>query len=122
MKLNSLMGLTGVGGILTGLVFMVLPEPALGIYGLSTDAIGLLITRYFGAAFFAFGLVIWFFRKVVDESEKETATLPLFFAALVGLLVSLGGQISGLVNPVGWAVVGVFAFFVLGYGLLQVRK
>jgi hypothetical protein len=116
MKLNNLLGYTGLLAMLAGLLFLFLPAAMMGIFGLATDEAGTLMARYFGGAFLAFGVVIWFIRPAIDEGEHRAILLPLVICGLIGAAITLFGQFSGGVNALGWIVMVVFVLFSAGYG------
>ncbi len=122
MKINSLLFYTGILAMVVGLLFVVLPAGLLAVFGLVTDAAGILMARYFGGAFLAFGVVVWFVRSAIDEDEQRAILLPLVICGLIGAGITLFGQLSGGVNALGWLVTTVFLLFSLGYGWLLVGK
>lgn len=116
MKLHTFLGLTGLFAMLGGLPFLLFPESSIAVFGLSTDPAGLLLARYFGGAFFSFGILVWYVRPAIDPDEHRHILLPLMICSIAGAVIALVGQFSGLVNPLGWAVVVVFVLFSLGLG------
>lgn len=121
MSLRRYLGLAGILTILGGFPFVFFPVEAIGFYGLKTDHAGILITRYFGAAFVSVGVLLWFVRDAIDPDEHRFILFPLMLCGLIGALISLIGQLSGLMNGWGWVAVGLFAGIGLGFGLYSRR-
>ncbi len=70
-----------------------------------------------------YGLLTWLARRAEESEVRRAIVLSLIFTFAVGFIVALQGQLSGVVNTLGWFTVALYLFFVLGYGYLQlVRK
>ena len=121
MKLSTFLGVTGAFAILGGLPFLLFPESSIALFGLSTDPAGLLLTRYFGGAFFSFGVLVWYVRAAIDPDEHRHILVPLIICSIAGAVIALVGQFSGLLNALGWVPVLLFILFALGLGYYSRR-
>ena len=121
MKLSTVMIANAVVALLFGLGDIFAPGPLLSFYGMTTDAAGILVSRLFGASLIGYALITWLARNVTGEAQQAlTAALCGGFA--VGFVVSLIGQLSGVVNALGWSIVVLYALFALGYGYFRFMK
>ncbi len=114
MKL--LMILNAIFALLFGLGFLLAPESLLSAYGATTDAELVQMARFFGSAMLGYALLTWLARNSQESETRQAIILSLIFSFTVGFIVALRGQLSGVVNTLGWFTVALYLFFVLGYG------
>lgn len=115
MKLSTFLTAKAFVCIVFGIGFAVIPAAIGSIYDLTPDPDGIIMTRFFGAAFTGIGLILWFCRNA-DWNTLKGITLSLFIADTIGFIVALLGQLSGNVNAVGWLNVALWLIFVSGLG------
>src|SRR5687767_2436109 len=115
MRLSTLLLIAGLLGILFGLAFLLAPAATLAPYGASTDAAGILMTRFFGAALLQLGLVLYLVRNVAEPAAQRAIVTGSFLGSAAGLLVALMGQLSGLINSLGWTTVLIYGLLMIGY-------
>ncbi len=120
MKL--LMIINAIFALLFGLGFLLAPESLLSAYGATTDAELVQMARFFGSAMLGYALLTWFARKTEESEAQRAIILSLILSFAVGFVVALQGQLSGVVNTLGWFTVVLYLFFVLGYGCFQFVK
>jgi hypothetical protein len=116
IKLKTILNIAGIAASIFGLIYLIFPVQAIAMFGLTTNDAGILITRYFGGSFLSFGLVLYFVKVAIDPDEHRAIVRPLFLVSVIGLIVALLGQFSGIVNGLGWLVVLGFAAFAVGFG------
>jgi hypothetical protein len=68
------------------------------------------------------GLLSWFVRKSGDSEAREAIILALFVGEALGFVVALYGQLSGVVNALGWSTVAVYLLLASGFGYFQFMK
>ena len=117
MKL--LMIINAIFALLFGLGFLLVPESLLSAYGATTDAELVQMARFFGSAMLGYALLTWLARRTKESEAQRAIILSLMLSFAVGFVVALQGQLSGVVNPLGWFTVALYLFFVLGYGYFQ---
>ncbi len=61
-------------------------------------------------------LLDWGGSQHADRHLRQSATTALFVYTTLGLLLTLGGQLTGTWNRLGWINVASYLIFVLGYG------
>ncbi len=121
MKLSTFLILKSIVCIVFGIGFVALPVLTGSIYEITPDPDGLIMTRYFGAAFLGIGLILWL-CKDADWNTLQGITLALFIADIIGFAVALTGQLSGNLNTLGWINVALWLFFALGLGYYRFLK
>jgi hypothetical protein len=82
--------------------------------------------RLFGAALFAFGLLLWAARPLfLGDLASPSTRRGFFFALLLGnaMLAFVAGtqQFSVWNSAAGWVVLVLFSLLALGYGILVAR-
>jgi len=121
MKLNTFLLVKAIICIVFGIGFAVVPTTVGSIYAITPDPDGLIMTRFFGAAFIGISLILWFCRDT-DWNTLKGITLSLCIADTVGFLAALLGQLSGNVNAAGWVNVALWLVFALGLGYFRFLK
>jgi len=119
MKLGTLLVITAVVALLFGLAFVLVAGPFMSLYGVSLSPGGLLIARLFGAALLGFAILTWFARNAEQSEARKAIILSLFISDAIGFIVALIGQLSGVVNALGWSTVIVYLLLALGFGYFQ---
>ena len=81
-----------------------------------------LLAQLFGVELIAVGLLCWFARNVSDSVTQRAIILAFLIANVIGLIVSLMGTLSGVVNAVGWSAVLIYLVLAAGYAYFQFMK
>lgn len=119
MKLSNLLVVAAVIGAVFGVAFVVASGPLLAIYGITLDKAGTLVAQLFGAALIALAVVNWFARNVTDPEGRRAVVLGNLAGDVVGFVVILLGQLSGIANAVGWSSVAIYLLLGLGFAYFQ---
>ena len=122
MKLRMLMVGNSIFALLFALGFLLAPERLLSACGATPDAQLVQMARFFGSAMLGYALLTWFARSVEEAAARRAVLLSLFLSFEIGFIVALQGQISGVVNALGWLTVALYLLFGLGYGYFQFVK
>ncbi len=122
MKLRTLMVSNAVLALLFALGFLLAPERMLSAYGATGDAELVQIARFFGSAMLGYALLTWLARNVEEPIARRAILVSLFLSFSIGFIVAVQGQVSGVVNSLGWFTVGLYLFFGLGYGYFHFVK
>ena len=120
MTLRNLLLATTAIAVVFGLGYLLLPGITMGLFGMKTDATGLLATRFFGGAVLGFGVLAWMHRE--GSRALCSRVVPSFTVVFaLAFVLALFAQFSGLLNALGWASVALFLLLALGYGYFQFR-
>ncbi len=119
MTMRNLLVTTAVLAFVFGLAYLLIPAQVLGLFGASTDAVGVLAARYFGGAVLGYGVLALAHRDS-NLIDARGSVLPAFaivfgFAFVLALLA----QVSGLLNALGWVSVVIFLLLAIAYSYFQ---
>lgn len=120
MSYKVLFVLNSLVAILLGLGFLIKPDIALPLLGITEQyASTVWAARFFGTAMFAFGMVLWFAKDADERVQKGTAW-GLLVSTLVGLVVTIAASVSGnaVLRQNTWIPIVVYVVFGLGYAFM----
>jgi len=115
MRLSSLLLIAGLLALVFGLGFLLVPQAVLPVYGIQPDPATALMSRFFGAALVNLGAAVYLIRDVQEAPAQRALVVAGVVGSVAGLGVALMGQLSGLVNAVGWSTVAIYGALLLGY-------
>jgi len=118
MKLKHLFIVHSVVALIHGGGFVLVPKLLMSLYGVSlADADATYVARLFGAALLIYCFVAWLARGAEDSAARRAIEQGMFTTGIVGIIVGLLGQLSGVMNALGWLVVGLYLVLIgVGYG------
>ncbi|MBI4788355.1 MAG: hypothetical protein HY782_15085 [Chloroflexi bacterium] len=119
MKLGTLMTFKAIVCIVTGGIFIIFPGQWLWLLRMDLDLNGTFLARLFGATFVLVGLFLWMTREIADPATRRAVTLSVFVGDLLGFGIVLTAQLSGIINPFGWAMVMIYLLLAIGFGYFQ---
>ena len=121
MKLRFFLIANAVVLGVSGLCAVILPKSVLSLYGVTSDPAATLMAQYAGLGSIAISLIAWFGRDM-NEAQAKKLIIPAFLISFgIGVIISVLGTISGIMK-IGWAVVGLYLVFALGYAYFQFFK
>ncbi len=122
MRPATLFLIASLLGLAFGLGFLAAPAAVLSVYGASTDATTLLMSRFFGAALVQLGLSVYLLRETREVATIRALAMAGTVGSLCGALVALLGVMNGTTNSLGWSTVVIYGLLLLGYAsCLRVR-
>lgn len=98
------------------------PALLLHLYGLSLDHVGELVGRLFGAALLGVGAAQFFGRNSPRSDLQSVLVGACAVADLIGTGVALLAQLAGMMDVMGWGVVGLYGFAGLGFSLAWLKE
>ena len=122
MKLNTFLIFNAIVALVFGIGFVFMPATMASIYGVTPGPAVNLLGQFFGVELIAVGLLCWLSRNVSDTKAQGAITLAFLIANVVGLVVSVMGTLSGVMNAVGWSAVVIYLVISLGYAYFQFMK
>ncbi|MEK6256494.1 MAG: hypothetical protein N2C13_04140 [Chloroflexota bacterium] len=122
MKLNTMLVIKAIVCLIFGILFLAVPAKFMSFYGITLEEGGIFTARLYGAALFGNLLLTWNARNDPGSKSLRSIVLALFVYDAIGLIVVLGAQLSGLMNLLGWMVVGLYLILTLGFGYFQFGK
>jgi hypothetical protein len=122
MRLNTLLLVGGILALVFGLGFLIAPGALLPLYGIPAAPPTGLMARFFGAALVQLGAALYLVRQVEEPGTRRGLVVAGVVGSLAGLAVAVLGQLSGVVNAIGWSTVVIYGGLLLAYAsLLQAR-
>ena len=121
MKLGNFLVVKAVISLAFGITFALLPAAVMPLYGATLDPIGTLMARLLGACLIGIGLICWLDRSA-DPQALRGITLALCVGDTVGFIAALLGQLSGVMNALGWVNVAIWLFLAVGLGYFRFLK
>ena len=119
MKLSTFLSIVGIVSILFGIGFVAVPAEVLAQYGVPGDQYTIFMSRFFGGALVQIGMLVWLARNIVDSLGRRSIVLSGLIGMAIGFGVALCGQMSGVVNALGWSTVAIYALFAIGFAYFQ---
>jgi hypothetical protein len=118
MKLKHLFTINAIIALAYALGELFVPEALSSIYGLGDNPPPqlLLVARYFGWGLLAVGLITALAANAPPSEARQAIVKALFFADIVGLIVSLTGIFNGTFNAMGWSAVVIYLVLAAGFG------
>lgn len=106
---------------LAGMGFLLMPGPLLGALHMPPDAAVTIFVRLFGSALIGFVILLWFARRSDNlEFRKATAysLVAYYVASSIVFVIALA---TGLMNALGWSLVGIHLPLAIWFGYYLVR-
>lgn len=104
------------------LVCLFIPATMLFWYGVEFNDATLLMTSFFGVGLLAIALITFFLRNSEFSSDIKFVVLALLLSNIVGVIVAIWGQVSNIVNTLGWLTVIIYGFFTIAYLSIYLKK
>ena len=122
MKLSYLMTVSAVVAVIFGIAFVLASGSLMPLYGATLNPAGTIIAQLFGAALIGFAVVNWFARNAKEGEALRAIVLANLVSDTIGFIVALLGQLSGVVNALGWSTVVIYLLLALGFAYIQFIK
>jgi hypothetical protein len=125
MKLSTFAMIITILAAAFGLAFIFIPAQVATFYGLSLDAGGLWVSRYFGASLLFIAMIYWSYSHV-SPAAKSWPKLLIFSIIydVIQLILTTIALLSGVGNSMGWSSVILYAVLAIGslYFLGECKK
>jgi len=124
MSYKVLFVLNALVAFVSGLAFLFKPDFALPLLGVIEQyASTIWISRFFGSAMFALGLVLWF-AKDADETIQKGMGWGLLVSAAIGLVLTIMASVSStaVLRQNTWVPIVIYVLFALGYAFMLFMK
>jgi hypothetical protein len=121
MTLRRLFMLNGAiaGGY--GIALLLATRPILDVYGITPNAEGTYMARWFGLGLLAMGLSTWLARDAADTAAGQALARALAVTYGIGVVLALWGTLSGPFNALGWIAVALNLLLGAGFAWSQLR-
>jgi hypothetical protein len=122
MTLKRLFMLNGVVAGGYGIALLVATGPILDVYGISPNAEGTYMARWFGLGLLAIGLSTWLARDAADTAGGQALARALTVTYGLGVVLALWGTLFGPFNALGWIAVGLNLLLGSGFAWSQLVR
>jgi len=122
MRLRSLLAAQAIVSLGFGITDGLIPAASASWVGMTLGRVGAFLARSFAAGFFGIGLACWFARDTEESKLRQDILLAFFIADTGAFIAALSAQLSGLMNALGWFLVAVWLFLLLGFGYFRFVK
>jgi hypothetical protein len=119
--MNKLFLVTLVVVVLFGTGFLFIPGPLVVPFGLVLDTVSATFGRLFGCSLIGFAIVLWFARKSDNAEFKKAMVYSLFAYYLISAILIVVSQLNGLMNSLGWSLVGLHVILAGCFGYFMVK-
>jgi hypothetical protein len=124
MTLRNFATVASIIAFVFGIGFILVPTPLVSLYNVTLNAGGSFVGQLFGAVLVAFGVLNWLARTITDSKAVQMVVLANLVGEVLGFVISLLGQLSGVggINALGWSTVALYLLLALGWAYFQFVK
>ncbi|MDF1519431.1 MAG: hypothetical protein RQ728_04990 [Brevefilum sp.] len=123
MKLRKiLIIIMAIMSLVWGIGFILIPKFFWSLYGIALDSQGVYMSRQLGTLFFMLGLILWLAKGDPGSIALRAIVVGLFVGNTLGFILSLIGQLSVEISPLGWVGVLSYLLLALGFGYTLLKK
>lgn len=122
MKFRTMLVINAVIALGYSLSSLLVPATLLSIYGITQGPAAILMSRFFGVALLAIGVLTLLARDITSNDARRAIIIALLISDAVGVLVTAQGTLSGVMSAVGWSAFGIYLLLGLGYAYLLFAK
>jgi hypothetical protein len=121
MKLSTFLMVKAIICFLFGIGYLAIPTTVGSWYDITLDSDGVMMSRFFAALLIGIGLILWLCKNA-DWTLLKVVALSLCIADTIGFVVALVGQLTGIMNALGWIIVAIWFILALGLGYFRFLK
>ena len=120
--MKTLFTITLVVELIFALGFIAVPGVMFGTFGVTLDAYSTALTRVLGSALLGFAVLLWYGRSSSSKDLHKAVYRSMFIYFLVSSVFLLIAQLAGLLNAMGWGVVGLHVIFAIAFAGYAFKK
>jgi hypothetical protein len=121
MKLSTFLIIKAIVCFIFGIGYVLIPVTVGTVYAINLDPDGVIMARFFAALLIGIGLILLLLRNA-DWNVLKGITLSLCIADTIGFIIALVGQLTGVMNGLGWIIVAIWFLLALGLGYYRFLK
>ena len=122
MKRSTIMAIASIVALVFGIAFLVVPAWLMSTYGVTLEAAGQWVGRYFGSALVGIAAVTWLARNAPESEGVRAVVIGDLVVSFTGLVVAVLDVLFGVGNALLWLNVVIYLLLTLGFGYLQFGK
>jgi len=114
MSVKTFLTVLSIIGLIFGVAELLAPDQMAALYGMQASPASAHVSRLFGAALLAWGLIGWFAKDFHDEADLRHVLSPTALASSIGVIVTFMGSYEGTTNAMGYVSTLIFLFGAAG--------
>lgn len=122
MNLKTLLIIKAVVCIVLGCIILFVPTFLYSFFGASLNDGGIFAAREYGTSLIGGFLLTWYARNAAESQARRAIILDLFIYDAAGAVITLIAVLSGVMNPLGWAVFALYLLLAIGFGYFWFAK
>ncbi len=122
MKLGTFMSIVAIFAFVFGLSYVLAPEQANLLFGITLDRTAQWVCRYLGAAYLGIAVLVWSARKATEGEALRAILLGGFIMSAIGIVLAVLDSLYGGGNALVWSFVAVYVFLTLKFGYFRFVK
>src|SRR4030043_861855 len=116
MSLKTLMIIKAVVCLTLGAILLLVPNFLYSFFGTTLNDAGVFAAREYGAALIGTLFLTWYARNAAESQARRAIILDLFIYDAIGVVITLIAVLTGVMNPLGWAVFALYLLLAIGFG------
>ncbi len=123
MKFQTMMIIKAVVCLCFGSLILLAPGFVYSLFlGLNLDPGGMFAARQYAAGMLGILFITWFGRNIPESQARWAIALGLCVYDAIGFVLTLVGEFTGLLSPMGWSIAVLYLFLALGFGYFLVGR
>jgi hypothetical protein len=118
MSFRALLMAKALTCLVFGVLLLAAPGMLFGILGGNLNATGMFAAREYGAAMIGALFLTWMARHVRATDARRAILFDLLVYDGIGVVITVAAIFSGVLNALGWGIVGVYLLFTVWSGLV----
>lgn len=118
MTFRWLLIVKSVVSVFFGLILLSVPGFLLKLMGTELGSGGVYMAREYGAALMGIFLLTWFAKNITAADARKAILIQVLVYDAIGMVLTSHVVLTGILNALGWGIVGVYLFFTAASGYL----
>ena len=118
MTFRWLLIIKSVVSVFFGLILLSVPGFLLKLMGTELGSGGVYMAREYGAALMGIFLLTWFAKNITAADARKAILIQVLVYDAIGMVLTSHVVLTGILNALGWGIVGVYLFFTVASGYL----
>jgi preprotein translocase subunit SecY len=116
MNLKTLLIIKATVCIVLGCIILFVPNFLYTFFGAHLNDGGFFAAREYGSSLIGGFLLTWYARNAVESQARRAIILDLFVYDAIGAVITVIAVLTGVLNPLGWAVFALYLLLAIGFG------
>lgn len=122
MQLGMFLVIVAIIHGLLGLIALLAPGLATGMFGITVDTVGTTLIRLLGATLLGTAAIFWFARTLIAADVLKAVLIGGFVISGLSLIIAVFALTNGIIGPRGWIGVAGRSVLTLGFGYFAFVK